>query len=97
MASKDYRFSREDFGLLPLAPLHYDLFFDVRATRVRVVSRQTYIRNADAARLELNAHGLQVARVQVFQTHAALGPPPVGIDAGTLGTSTAAHCSTLQH
>ena len=53
----DYRFSRADFGALPLAPLHYDLFFDVRATRVRVVSRQTYICNAEdgLSRLELKS------------------------------------------
>jgi aminopeptidase N len=79
----DYRFSRADFGALPLAPLHYDLFFDVRATRVRVVSRQTYICNAEdgLSRLELNAHDLKVGKVQIFSTHSVLGPPPVGIDA----------------
>ena len=80
---KDYRFSREDFGPLQLAPLHYDLLFDVRASRVRVVSRQTYICNVEGglSRLELNAHDLDVASVQIFEGHSRLGPPPVGIDA----------------
>ena len=79
---KDYRFSRSDFGPLELAPLHYDLFFDVRADRVRVISRQTYRCNApEIARLQLNQHDLEIHSVQVYGKASTLGAPPVGIDA----------------
>lgn len=79
----DYRFSRADFGPLPFAPLHYDLLFDIRPERVRVVSRQTYRYTEDEPTLyiELNAHDLNTKSVEIFQTKTTLGPPPIGIDA----------------
>lgn len=78
-----YRFSREDFGPLPFSPLHYDLTFDIRSDRVRVIARQTYIYNdQDAtATIELNAHDVEMESVQLFTQHSLLGPPPVGINA----------------
>ena len=36
------RFTRANFGALEWSPLHYDLLFDIRADRVRVVAKQTY-------------------------------------------------------
>ncbi len=79
----EYRFSRSDFGPLVLAPLHYDLLFDVRGDRVRVQSLQTYRYTGaePTTTCELNAHDLEIHAVQLCATHSPLGPPPVGIDA----------------
>ena len=79
----DYRFSRSDFGPLEFAPLHYDLLFDIREDRVRVVACQTYIYNCEepTTTIDLNAHDVEIESVELFQTHSPLGAPPVGIDA----------------
>jgi aminopeptidase N len=78
-----YRFSRKDFGPLEFAPLHYDLLFDIRSDRVRVVGKQTYRYNGEepTTTIELNCHDLVLESVELFQKHSILGPPPVGIDA----------------
>jgi aminopeptidase N len=80
--SMSYRFSRADFGPLTFAPLHYGLLFDIRSDRVRVIACQTYLYTKDEPtnQIELNCHDVEVHKVEFFQKHSTLGPPPVGID-----------------
>lgn len=83
MATKKYRFSREDFGPLTFYPQHYDLTFDIRDTYVRVIAKQSYIYlgKEPSSRLSLNSHNLTIHSVGQFKCHKTLGKPVSGIDA----------------
>jgi len=61
-----YRHYRKDFGPLQTRPLHLDLFFDVRESRVRVVSTTTF-EHAHANPinvLKLNSKELEIESVE---------------------------------
>jgi hypothetical protein len=57
--------------------------FDMIPSRVRVVSRQTYLfmGQVTSRKLDLNSHDIDVKSVHMFTTHSLLGKPPCGLDA----------------
>ena len=77
------RFTRANFGALEWSPLHYDLLFDIRADRVRVVAKQTYRFNKaePTSEIILNCHDVEIESIQLYANHSILGKPPIGIDA----------------
>lgn len=84
--SKEFRFSRADFGPLTFYPLHYDLNFDfpLQSNIVHVTSRQTYRYQGEGSsdKLVLNAHGLNLLSICLYKdAHHKLGPQQIGLNA----------------